>query len=277
MFENAYYADIRSTKEIRELYASSSYMKKTGIEAIEPQSIVDIDYVIKKDYKTTFAGTPKFDYAVLSHVVEHMPDILFFFEDIENILTDDGRVILIYPDQRYCFDHYRAEVSFRDAYATYTEGVKDNARLAFDFTLNVVKENNASFFWNEKDLTRVIGTNNMGPAEEAYRQARAGKMLDDVHNWPFSDYGFLRFMYEGQRSGLIRFEIEKFEPTKYGEQEFLVILKRVPKGKKMKAFPLELIDQADPVIKMTRLQDRITEIEIELARSKAELMEWKAK
>ncbi len=223
-FKNIYYADIRSTEEIKKLYSGNDYLKKTGIN-IDINTIVDVDYKIIGSYKNTFKGK-KFNIAYLSHVVEHMPSIVDFFKDIYEILEDDGLLVLIYPDKRYCFDHFRNEVSFRDAYATYKYGIKENARIAFDFAYNVITENNAYKFWHDKSFIDKISKAKLDEGEKYYQDILDGKNIDDVHFWPFSDYGFLKFIYEMQRAKLLNFTIEEFHPTEDSTQEFLIILKK---------------------------------------------------
>lgn len=272
-FSNIYYADIRDTESIKKLYSGNEYLEKTGI-SVDMNSIVNIDYVIKDTYKKTFKNK-KFDVAYLSHVVEHMPDIIKFFEEIANILNDNGKLILIYPDKRYCFDHYRNSASFRDAYATYKYGPKENARMAFDFGYNVVHENNPYVFWNDTNLTNIISKNELKDAEKYFTETLNGKQIDDVHFWPFSDIDFLKFIYEAQRAGLFPFEILEFYPTEENTQEFMAILKKSKKIQSNKV--LELIDTYDPTIKekntkllLERQQEKIDKLEKEIVEKNKE-------
>ena len=54
-FKRIYYADIRSTDEIKSLYSGNDYLEKTGIK-ICTETIVDIDYKIVGSYRETFKG-----------------------------------------------------------------------------------------------------------------------------------------------------------------------------------------------------------------------------
>ena len=49
---------------------------------------------------------PRADYAaiVASHMIEHAPDFVGFLADCTDMLAEDGRILLIVPDRRYCFD-----------------------------------------------------------------------------------------------------------------------------------------------------------------------------
>lgn len=221
-YPNIFFADIRSTEDIKKMYTSNDYLKSTGI-SVDIDAIVDIDYIINDSYKETFKKKDKFDVVVLSHVIEHMPDIIFFFEDIKNILKDNGKLIIIYPDARYCFDHFRNGTSFIDAYEVYNKR-KPNSGCIFDFKYNVIHENNPLFFWSGVDITNKLPQNSFQEAESVYLKARNGEMPEDVHFWPFSDYQFIKFLYDMNRAGLFEFKVDEFYQTEKNTQEFMVIL-----------------------------------------------------
>ena len=185
------------------------------------------------------------------------------FTDINKILKDDGKLVIIYPDKRYCFDHYRNSVSFRDAYATYKYGTKENARMAFDFAYNVVHENSEIFFWTGKDITNVISQNNLGDAEKYYQETLNGSIDDDdVHFWPFSDIDFLKFIYEMKRANLFDYEVEEFYPTQVNTQEFMIILKKTTN--KQYSDILKLINKYDMQTKENEYKTEIKEKEAEI-------------
>lgn len=221
-YPNTYFADIRSTDDIKKMYIDNSYLKSTGI-SIDINTIVDVDYVISKSYKETFKDEEKFDAVILSHVIEHMPDIIFFFQDVVNILKGNGKLVIIYPDARYCFDHFRNGTSFIDAYDTYINK-KPNRDAVFDFTYNVVHENSQLFFWNELNIVDRLPKNKFSSALSAYKRANDNNMPKDVHFWPFSDYQFIKFLYDMDRANLFKFEIKDFYNTQKDTQEFMLVL-----------------------------------------------------
>lgn len=259
-FSGIKYADIRSTESIKELYKGNDYLKKTGIQ-VDVTQIVDIDYVVHDSYKKTFLGE-KFDIVYLSHVIEHIPNILYFFEDVSNILNKNGKLIIIYPDKRYCFDHFRNSASFRDAYATYKYGLKENARLTFDFAYNVVCENDAKKFWNDNKLSKFLSKNTIEDAQKNYEATLNDEIIDDVHIWPFSDFDFLKFIYEAQRSNLFPFKVEQFFSTQENSQEFMIILTK--SSNQNHDFTIKnLLDKYNPNIINNKLLDK-EKLEIEL-------------
>lgn len=224
-FKNYYFADIRSTEEIKELYEGNEYLEKTGL-SVDLQTIIDIDFVIKKSYKDTFKGVEKFDYIIVSHVLEHIPNLLYFFEDIQNILKSNGEIIILYPDRRFCFDSQRTDSSFSDVYDVYVNSGKNVARRVLDFFTNVVSENNPRKFWDTKYKVSSNKTDRDYKKNlKIYKEVSTGENQGDVHYWPFSDYAFIKFLFDANKYGFLPFGVKYFIPTQINTQEFLVILK----------------------------------------------------
>lgn len=219
---NVFFADVRSTEDIKKLYTGNDYLEATGL-TVDIDSVAEIDYVINKSYTETFKNEKKFDVVYLSHVIEHMPDIISFLKDVINILGKDGKLVLIYPDARYCFDHFRNGTTFIDAYDVY-KNKSINGKAVFDFTYNVVHENTPSFFWNGENIIDILPKNKFNDALQSYEKAFNNELPDDVHFWPFSDYQFVKFLYDMDRAGLLDFEISDFRETQQNNQEFMIVL-----------------------------------------------------
>lgn len=268
-YPNIFFADIRSTEDIKRLYTSNDYLEATGI-TVDINSVVGIDYVIKDSYTETFKGEKKFDVVYLSHVIEHMPDIISFFKDVVNILKKDGKLILVYPDARYCFDHFRNGTTFIDAYDVY-KSKSMNAKAVFDFTYNVIDENAESFFWNDEDLVEKLPRNDFKASLKALDDSKVNVLPDDMHFWPFSDYQFVKFLYDMDRAGLLDFEIIDFHETQYNTQEFMVVL--TPKRNKENNYDKykKIIASISPAVKANKarkekreLVERVADLEHEL-------------
>ncbi len=270
-FKKARYADIRSTDDIKKLYTANTYLESTGIK-INTEDIVDIDYVVKGTYKDTFKKVPLFDAVVLSHVIEHMPDIINFFTDIKSVISPDGKIIIIYPDARYCFDHFRNGTSFIDAYEVYKDNRNSRNRV-FDFVYNAVHENRPSFFWSGTKSANILPKNGFKDALSAYRDVSNNKLPDDTHFWPFSDYQFIKFLYDLDRAELLDFDIEFFSPTKENTQEFMIVLK--PKKEKKIDYKKykSLLKSTSPISMAANSLSKIRLLESELEKSELEKSE----
>ena len=250
-YPNIYFADVRSTEDIKKLYTSNDYMEATGID-VDINSVAEIDYVVTKSYTETFKNEEKFDVVYLSHVIEHMPDIIFFLKDVANILKEDGKLVLIYPDARYCFDHFRNGTTFVDAYDVYVSDEK-NKKAVFDFTYNVVHENSPEFFWGSDDVVKILPKNNFKDAVKTYDNAEQNDLPEDVHFWPFSDYQFVKFLYDMDRAGMLDFDISLFHETQINTQEFMIVLKL--KNKKVVDYKKyqKILSTISPANKMNKI------------------------
>lgn len=224
-FKNYFFGDIRSTEEIKELYKGNEYLEKTGLK-VDIDSVINIDFVIKSTYKETFKNIEKFDYVIVSHVLEHIPNLLFFFKDIQNVLKPDGELIILYPDRRFCFDALRTDTYFSDVYDVYINEGKNTARRVLDFFTNVLSENNPRNFWSTgTDILFNKVDRDYKKNLKLYKNTTLGQTEGDVHYWPFSDYAFLKFLLEAKNYELLPFSIKKFIPTQVNTQEFLIVLK----------------------------------------------------
>ena len=275
-FPNTYYADIRNSDDIKKLYAGNDYLESTGVQ-IDTGSIVDIDYVIKGAYKKTFKDVEKFDVIVLSHVIEHIPDIVNFFQEVTDLLKKNGKLVIIYPDARYCFDHFRNGTTFVDAYNTYAEK-KMNYSAVFDFVNNVVHENDPKFFWNDKTQNDILPTTDFSKVMQAYKNAKNDTLPDDIHFWPFADYQFVKFLYDLDRAGLSNFEIDEFYETQENTQEFMTILRTKSSKAIDKTTYSSLLNKLNPASKEieyryqnAKLNSDVQELKLEYTRLLNEL------
>lgn len=253
-YPNAFYADIRNSDDIKKLYTGNEYLESTGVH-IDIDTIVDIDYVIKGTYKDAFKGVEKFDVIVLSHVIEHIPDIVNFFQEVTGLLKKSGKVVIIYPDVRYCFDHFRNGTTFVDAYNTYIEKHM-NYNAVFDFVNNVVHENNPKFFWNDESQNNILPKTEFDKTLKAYENAKSDKLPDDTHFWPFADYQFVKFLYDLDRAGLSSFEISELFETQENTQEFMTILKLKDKKEINTKMYSELLNTLNPINKEIRYRNQ---------------------
>lgn len=215
-YQNYFFCDIRSTDEIKKFYKGNNYLKKTGIN-VDIETIINIDYVLKGSYKNTFSKIEKFDYVIVSHVLEHVPNIIDFFIDIQNVLKTGGKLVIIYPDKRFSFDYFRSDSRFVDAYKIFNNSNEGRQTQELDFKINVVPENNSTIYWDydQKVENYLIDEINQEDLET---------LNEDIHYWPFSDYSFIKFLSDCNRFSLFNSFIERYIPTQFSGQEFLVIL-----------------------------------------------------
>lgn len=222
-YPNSFYGDIRSTEDIKKLYSGNEYLETTGI-IVDTGTIVPIDFVLKDGYQKTFQEVDKFDFIVSSHVLEHVDDLIGTLQDFATVLKPHGKACIIYPDKRFSFDHFRESASFRDAFETHIRGSKENAKMVLDFYFSAINENSPDKFWYPKELEKLMPENDFEKARILYEKAREGHRAEDVHYWPMTDFGFVRFIFDCLRAKLLPFHLTEFYPTQDNTQEFLAVL-----------------------------------------------------
>ena len=97
---NVHILDYLSRDALRKKYADHAQYG-VNIDLIE-----EVDFVWNGEPLTELIGhTRYYDWIIASHVIEHIPDPITFFQQSEQLLKSDGKLSLVIPDKRYCFDH----------------------------------------------------------------------------------------------------------------------------------------------------------------------------
>ena len=104
------YVDYADAKSLRAHYANNPL--------IDPEKIVETDAIWGKDTLLTALKQPV-DLIVASHVVEHVPDLILWLDELHLALAPRGQVSLAIPDRRFTFDFLRRETSLSDVLAVH--------------------------------------------------------------------------------------------------------------------------------------------------------------
>jgi hypothetical protein len=107
-----FYVDHTDTAALREKYRNDVNVKK--------EEIVSVDAVWGRQTLAEALGAiAPVDYVIASHVVEHVPDLIGWLEELRAILRPQGLVNLIIPDRRFTFDYLRRESQEIDVLAAH--------------------------------------------------------------------------------------------------------------------------------------------------------------
>jgi hypothetical protein len=88
--------------ELRKKYAGY------GMDEARLDQIEEVDCVwTGEKYSETPGLKPPYDFVIASHVIEHTLDPVAFLTELSELLTENGRIALVVPDKRFCFDHHR--------------------------------------------------------------------------------------------------------------------------------------------------------------------------
>ena len=190
-------------------------------------NIEDVDFVWRGEPLTETVGQRGcYDWIIASHVIEHTPDLISFLVECQALLSETGRLILVVPDKRYCFDHLQSLSSTGDALDAHQLGrTRPSPGRVFDHHSNAVsKGRSAVLAWHRHAPGRLRFIHAMDAVRGAWRNAQDGKEYIDVHNWHFTPESFQLLIDDLRELGLLELGIID-GPTGSGV-EFCVCLQR---------------------------------------------------
>ena len=111
---DVWYVDCIDNDEIQ----SKAKQNPGGVGKSVPR--VDSVWVPGKKLKDCVKGQT-FQYAIASHVFEHVPNPIGWLSEIVDCLVEGGKLVLLIPDRRFTMDYYRRETTFADVLGWYVE------------------------------------------------------------------------------------------------------------------------------------------------------------
>lgn len=164
----------------------------------------------------------RFDYIVASHVFEHLPDPIHFLQRCERALKDTGKLILLVPDRRFCFDYFRPVSTFGDMLRPFVAGAQSHdVGILYDHhAMNATRD--GVMVWAEKEGGRFqfAGT----PAHGYATAVQDHASYVDAHAWVFTPSSFRLILSDMRALGLIALgEVSFYETVGC---EFMIVLSR---------------------------------------------------
>lgn len=177
---NVHILDHLDTQGLREKYPH-----------LEPENIEHVDFVWHGEPLAELIGkTGVYDWIVASHVIEHVPDLVTFLQQCAQLLKPTGRLSLVVPDKRYCFDSFSPESStgqILDAY--HAKSKRPTPGQIYDHYANSVNRD-GSIAWDPTSNGKLALHHDPSEGKKMWRQAQASDEYVDVHNWRFTPEGF---------------------------------------------------------------------------------------
>jgi SAM-dependent methyltransferase len=208
-------------------YMSKEELIARHSNAVDPNNVVEVDYV--NDSHKTLSETiqEQFDYVIACHVIEHIPNMIAWLNDVYKILKDGGYLYLAIPDKRYTFDIVRPVTPLAHFINDYYQNVK-TANFDHVFEHIYLKRNvKSGDVWNNRVADKI--NVKRFSAEEAYQRTlyemEPGK-YPDVHCHVFISQGFLDIINTLIEMKLIAYTVYKFEDVSKPYNEFILILKK---------------------------------------------------
>ncbi len=168
---------------------------------------------------------PGADYVVASHVVEHVPDLVTWLQEVRDVLGPNGTLRLAVPDRRYSFDYLRRTSTLAEVGDAHVRKRRvPSAGRVLDFALNMAVVDCAAAWRGQIKPQTLVRGYSVGDAFILAREAEEGK-YHDVHCWVFTPLSFAVLMGELTRAGMLQWVCEWLVPTERNTLEFFVSLR----------------------------------------------------
>lgn len=213
---------------------------------VPSEQIPDIDYVLHDGQRVrsipeATAGAAPFDWVMASHVIEHVPDAVGWLAQVAEVTVDHGRLVLIVPDRRYCFDVHRPGTTVGQLLQAHELGdTVPSVRAVYDYKRGHASTQ-AADAWAGRPPGYETRIYSLEQVSEQVAKARAGEYVD-AHVWTFTPGTLVEQVRELRALGLCSWAVDAHVPTRRGALEFRTVLRRLPREQ-----PWEPILAEEPV------------------------------
>jgi SAM-dependent methyltransferase len=212
------YVDHADTETLKKKYQGDSH--------VDVDKIVTVDAVWGQNTLQDAVRGRYVDYVIASHVIEHVPDLITWLQEISSVLKKTGELRLIVPDKRFLFDCLRRETSLADVLLSYiTKARVPQPHSMLDFALGAAKAERMEIWRDEVPAKPELHYDWQGAVSLARDIIENGN-YHDIHCWVFTPKSFAELFIAMTDTGLVDFACERFEDTEEEDYEFFVTLRR---------------------------------------------------
>jgi len=163
-----------------------------GVKPDKITAIEEVDHIWSGGRLVDAVGRRgDYDYVVAAHLIEHMVDLIGFLQDCQELLGSNGRLALVVPDQRFCFDFFKSATSAGqvvDAHLNPTRFHSPGTLLEHGLYDCATDGHTAWADGQRGPIT--LCHNNFDYARSAFNQAVAQEKYVDAHHWKFTPASF---------------------------------------------------------------------------------------
>lgn len=169
-----------------------------------------------------------YDYIIASHFIEHMVDMVCFLKGCEGLLRDGGRLSLVVPDKRYCFDRFKPLSTLGDVIDAYhATNTFHTAGTLVDHQAYACLGDGALTWSPGSDAAIALQFPNLEGVDEATGRGLDQKEYFDAHRWMFTPTSFDLLIGDLACLGHHTFGVVETFPTA-GFEFFVTLAKGAP-------------------------------------------------
>lgn len=180
---------------------------------IRPEEIEEVDIVWREG--PLHDAVPRellgrCDVVIVSHVLEHLPDLVQFLKSARLLVHDRGRLIFALPDKRVCFDFFRSPTLAGDVLQAYREHRKVHsfASRFNEIAYSITAERRIG--WGRGD--KIKNLQFFHPLGRAIDLARTSSIdtstYEDAHAWHFTPASFKLLVFDLALVGACDWRVE---------------------------------------------------------------------
>jgi SAM-dependent methyltransferase len=212
------YVDHADTETLRAKYRDG--------HGFDVSRIVDVDAVWGEQSLAECLGDDRrVDYVVASHVIEHVPDLITWLNELSAVLKPGGEIRLAIPDKRFTFDYARRTTELAETLDAYIKRARRPLPYCIvDHLANVRHVDGGQAWIGPLDVATLKSHHTVEQAMEVARDAMSTDHYHDVHCWVFTPASFAALMRRLVHSGLVNLRCAHFQDTPRGTIEFTVFM-----------------------------------------------------
>lgn len=195
---NVEIVDYLDTEALRAQYGHELHV---GVDA---SLIEEVDHVSHGETLTELIGAENaYEWIVASHVIEHIPDLVSFLQDVERILSPTGRLGLVVPDKRFCFDYYgELSTSGQIVDAFVEKRTKPTLGQVVDY-FSRTSQVNGAIAWGQVQGVVPELMYSAEAVRDGYRRSMGGDDFGgEIHCWRFTPESFRLILSDLRALGL---------------------------------------------------------------------------
>ncbi|MBT9316766.1 class I SAM-dependent methyltransferase [Leptothoe spongobia] len=192
------------------------------------EDIEEVDFIWSGESFLDLLNENKYEWIIASHVVEHTPDLIGFLENCASVLKQDGLLLLLVPDKRFCFDKFRPISGLGKVIENHLSknSIHSVGSIA-EYFLNIVCQDK-KIAWHPSDKGSYQMLHSLEDATRMMDVAKSQNTYVDVHNWCFVPHSFRLIIHDLFSLGFTPLKEHLFYPTQ--GCEFFIGLSKSGKG-----------------------------------------------